>query len=205
MTNLHYSAIRNLLKEETEANFKNLDTLLHYAKVHGVLMTQWLSLKGKRLRKSSQDLIPECGTVGCLLGTYYLVTGKREELFPNSFYSYSLNFVEEFGISYPELRWLFTLEIPRKMWNSSKRMKGSSIKTLQSITSEEAIKRLEKFILYKKRKAILFETWNNRLHHKGREIHFDTEILDAIIPEPHTPSFPKDHRNDPDNFNGTKT
>ena len=92
---------------------------------------------------------PACGTVGCMIGNYNVMTGREADRFGISWSSKSegeYSDADHFGITELEYDWLFA-EMAQfgRGWSTPERW-------LMDVTREQALSRLRKFIYYKMHK-----------------------------------------------------
>ena len=130
----------------------NIQELLFMAEVaerRGVFMNDWFC-------KNPSD--PECGTVGCLVGTWVI---ERDLSFQLESREAREPARRKLGLTLNEFNWLFV---------ARPRFKGPSCihyRFLKEVTTEQAVARLRKFIYYKLKQAEIHKAWNERQHTRG--------------------------------------
>ena len=170
------------------ANIQELINLANEAEKRGVEMSKWL-FKGQQLKDNW-----ECGTVGCLAGTYAVMKnmvtqGPPKGIFESSFTLPNRHWTwivtvgtrvrDALGLTTAEYAWVFLLRSPtgptRTDW-------------LHIINTDRAVERLRKLIYFKIKQNEINAEWNDRLHTRHAQAknrsylqYFDSNNLKEVV------------------------
>lgn len=190
------------VKTETNINYQALLRMVTLAEKHDIQMDSWICYHDEdrdsflpALKDCCEvgwetvtDLVSQswenCGTVGCLAGTYTVAypevvnaanTEKVIEIWETTGKDIVEDLITHLGISLREAHWLFLWE--RIKWSKDVCKTIIHSHLLESVTGENAINRLRKFIYFKLKQEEIHEAWNSRLHTK----HAQSENVDCVL------------------------
>ena len=133
-------------------NLTALKRMSELAKQHGVQMERWVTRPATRTLE--HNIEPTCGTVGCLCGTYAVYENKSLlNNTNNGIQHYQM--MEHLGLSDNQFKWLFQDGYYCVKFNHLERL--CDYRTLHEITTEEAVRRLDRFIAYHEKQEQMYE------------------------------------------------
>lgn len=126
---------------------------------------------GNWFLNNDREVNNTCGTVGCLVGTYLC---HRHDVVPaikdeTSMLDKQFDVADHLGISYLIFEWLFLSSTEH-----------TSYRDLLTVTKEQALSRLRKYVYYKLRQQEMDDSWNNRCPRKGDTVECNQLILQEV-------------------------
>lgn len=146
----------------------NLQALLDMIRVcesqGGICMDEWF-VSGSRHTHT-------CGTVGCLVGTYL---HHKPDVLPEIESEMNVNMnwtlvADHFGVSVLVFKWLFTCV-----------SKYTRYRDLKTVTKDQALSRLRKYVYYKLRQQEMDDSWNNRCPKKNDTVECQQLVLQETV------------------------
>lgn len=138
-------------------NLPALRRMSELAKQHGVQMQRWIVDEAVPYTLSTSPAPADCGTIGCLCGTY--ATYECRELFCSEVHIHVYKTRIHLGLSNNQFGWLFldSYSVMRHNEEGEYIRVMSDIRNLSTVTTEEAVRRLDRFIAYHEKQQQMYE------------------------------------------------
>lgn len=203
------------VKETLKPNYQALLNMASLAQEHEVRMDSWICFLDTNTDEFTPALVDsgthyamdeitesvttnweQCGTVGCLAGTYTIkypdsinvsTISEVIDAWDTTGRSVIHELSVHLGLSNAESNWLFLWE--RRKYTKARtvgpHLFGTKVidqcSSLENITSDAAINRLRKFIYFKLKQEEIHEAWNSRNHTKHAQSENTNHVIELSV------------------------